>query len=403
MLRKNNNAALGFIFVTVLIDVISIGLIFPVMPDLIEELTGKGVSDAARYGGWLTFVYSIMQFVFAPLFGNLSDRYGRRPVLLLSLLGFGLDNVFMAFAPSIGWLFVGRTLAGITGASYTVASAYVADISEPEKRAQNFGIISAAFGVGFIIGPVIGGLIGEFGTHAPFLVAAAFSLLNLLYGYFVLPESLKPENRRPFEWKRANPVGSFSHLKRFPLVAGLILALLFCNIAGHSMESVWSFFTIEKFKWSKAEIGYSLGFIGLAFGLVQTLLTRWLLPRIGDKTAVVAGLTLYTVSFVLFAVSNRAWMMYAFMIPHALGAISNPAIQGLLSNQIPDNEQGELQGGLTSLMSAAAIIGPPIMTSLFATFSDTSGWYFPGAPFLFAAFLMLISVLLSVRNFKRNG
>ncbi|MFC6099897.1 TCR/Tet family MFS transporter [Olivibacter domesticus] len=402
-MKSTSKAAFAFIFITVLIDITGIGLIYPVLPKLISSLIHADISTAAEYGGWLTFAYAIMQFTCAPIMGNLSDRYGRRPILLLSLLGFGLDCLLMAFAPTIMWLFIGRIIAGAMGASYTVASAYIADISSPEKRAQNFGLISAAFGIGFIIGPVIGGLLGKYGTHAPFLVAALLSFLNLLYGFFVLPESLQKEKRRSFQWSRANPVGSFKHLSKFPAVAGLILALLLINIAGHSIESIWSFFTIEKFNWDEQQIGYSLGFMGIAFASVQAGLTRILLPKLGEKRAIIIGLTLYTFSLTLFAFASQSWMMYAFLVPYALGAISNPALQGFLSNQIPDNEQGELQGGLTSLMSVGAIIGPPIMTFLFARFAGEHAiTNFPGAPFFFAALLMLLSLLIVFRSFKKG-
>jgi len=402
-MKSTSRAAFAFIFITVLIDITGIGLIYPVLPKLISGLIHADISTAAEYGGWLTFAYAIMQFTCAPIMGNLSDRYGRRPILLLSLLGFGLDCLLMAFAPTIMWLFIGRIIAGAMGASYTVASAYIADISSPEKRAQNFGLISAAFGIGFIIGPVIGGLLGKYGTHAPFLVAALLSFLNLLYGFFVLPESLQKEKRRGFQWSRANPVGSFKHLSKFPAVAGLILALLLINIAGHSIESIWSFFTIEKFDWDEQQIGYSLGFMGVAFASVQAGLTRVLLPKIGEKRAIIIGLMLYTFSLTLFAFASQSWMMYAFLVPYALGAISNLALQGFMSNQIPDNEQGELQGGLTSLMSVGAIIGPPIMTFLFARFAGQHAIInFPGAPFFFSALLMLLSLLIVFRSFKKG-
>ncbi|MCL4640832.1 MULTISPECIES: TCR/Tet family MFS transporter [Olivibacter] len=402
-MKSTSRAAFAFIFITVLIDITGIGLIYPVLPKLISNLIHADISIAAEYGGWLTFAYAMMQFICAPIMGNLSDRYGRRPILLLSLFGFGMDCLLMAFAPTIWWLFLGRIIAGAMGASYTVASAYIADISSPEKRAQNFGLISAAFGVGFIIGPVIGGLLGKYGTHAPFLVAGLLSFLNLLYGFFVLPESLKKENQRPFDWSRANPIGSFKHLSKFPAVAGLILSLLLINIAGHSMESIWSFFTIEKFKWNEQEIGYSLGFMGVAFAAVQAGLTRILLPKLGEKRAIVIGIMLYTISLTLFAFASQSWMMYAFLIPYALGAIANPALQGFLSNQIPDNEQGELQGGLTSLMSMGAIIGPPIMTFLFARFAGANApIYFPGAPFSFAALLMFASLLLVFKSLRKG-
>jgi len=261
---KNRKAAIGFIFITLLIDITGLGLIIPVMPKLIEELLHTSdISKASQYAGWLTFAYAITQFVFAPVLGNLSDKYGRRPVLLFSLLGFGIDYLFLSFAPTIGWLFLGRIIAGITGASFTTASAYIADISTNENRAQNFGMIGAAFGLGFILGPMIGGLLGELGPRVPFFVAAGLALLNCAYGYFVLPESLDKEHRRAFEWRRANPLGSLLQLKKYPAVSGLIISMILIYIAGHSVQSIWSFFNIERFNWSPKMIGISLGIVGL--------------------------------------------------------------------------------------------------------------------------------------------
>src|SRR3954469_15405315 len=256
-------AAISFIFVTLLIDVIGFGIIIPVFPKLIEQLIHGGISDASRWGGWLTFAYAFMQFLFAPVLGNLSDKYGRRPVLLFSLAGFGCNYILLSLAPTIGWLFLGRVIAGITGASFTTATAYIADISTNENRAQNFGMIGAAFGLGFIIGPVIGGVLGQYGARLPFVVAAVLALLNVLYGYFILPESLSKENRRAFSWKRANPLGSLLQLRKYPSLGGLIGALVLVYIAAHAVQSTWTFINIEKFQWSESMIGYSLGMVGL--------------------------------------------------------------------------------------------------------------------------------------------
>lgn len=391
----NRKAAIGFIFITLLIDVTGFGLIIPVMPQLIEHLLdNNNISIASQYGGWLTFSYAFMQFMFAPVLGNLSDKYGRRPVLLFSLFGFGIDYLFLSFAPTIGWLFVGRLIAGVTGASFTTASAYIADISTPENRAQNFGMIGAAFGLGFIIGPMIGGLLGEMGPRVPFFAAAGLALTNWLYGYFVLPESLSKDHRRQFSWRRANPLGSLLQLKKYPAVGGLIVSLVLVYLAAHAVQSNWSFFNIEKFKWSPKMIGISLGVVGLLVGAVQGGLVRIVNPKIGNEKSVYIGLGLYAFGLLLFAFASESWMMFLFLIPYCLGGIAGPALQSIISGHVPPNEQGELQGALTSLMSATSIIGPPLMTNLFAYFTSPGApVYFPGVSFLLGSLFMIISAL----------
>ena len=398
----NRKAAIGFIFVTLLIDVTGLGLIIPVVPKLIEDLLHTtNISKVALFGGLLTFSYAIMQFLFAPVLGNLSDKYGRRPVLLFSLLGFGLDYLLLAFAPSIGWLFVGRIIAGITGASMTTASAYIADISTPETRAQNFGMIGAAFGLGFIVGPMIGGLLGEMGPRIPFLVAAGLALLNAAYGYFVLPESLDANNRRAFEWKRANPISSLKNLSRFPAVAGLIVSFFLIYIASHAVQSNWSYFNIEKFKWTPKMIGISLAVVGVLVSLVQGVLVRFVNPKIGNEKSVYVGLGLYTIGLILFGLASQSWMMFAFLIPYCLGGISGPGLQAIISGSVPANEQGELQGSLTSIISITSIVGPLVMSNLFAFFTGPiAPFYFPGAPFMLAAVLMLLSCFFAYKALR---
>jgi DHA1 family tetracycline resistance protein-like MFS transporter len=401
--QPKRKAALSFIFITLLIDVIGLAIIIPVFPKLIEKLIHGNISEASRISGLLLVAYSVMQFLFSPFIGNLSDKYGRRPVLLFSLLGFGVDYLFLAFAPSIGWLFVGRVIAGITGASFTTASAYIADVSEPEKRAQNFGMIGVAFGLGFIIGPVIGGVLGKMDTHYPFYAAAALALLNAAYGFFILPESLDKEHRRDFDIRRANPLGSLMQLKKYPQVIGLAVCLFIIYFAGHAVQSVWTYYTIQKFKWSEDVVGYSLGFIGLTIAAVQGGLIRIAIPKLGQQKSIWIGLVLYAVGMLLFGLANQSWMMFAFMIPYALGGIAGPALQGLMTNEVPANEQGELQGGLTSLMSLSSIFGPWFMTYVFYYFTKTSApVYLPGAPYFIAAALMLLSAVLAVRSFKKN-
>ena len=395
-MAKSTKAAIGFIFITLLIDVTGFGLIIPVFPKLIEQLIHGGISEASKYGGWLTFAYAFMQFLFAPVLGNLSDKYGRRPVLLFSLAGFGIDYILLSIAPTIGWLFLGRIIAGITGASFTTATAYIADISTDENRAQNFGMIGAAFGLGFIIGPVIGGVLGQYGARLPFVVAAVLALLNALYGYFVLPESLGKHNRRRFSWKRANPLGSLIQLKKYPSMGGLIGALVLVYIAAHAVQSTWTFINIEKFQWTEAMIGYSLGMVGLLVAIVQGGLMRFINPLLGNEKSVYVGLTLYALGLLLFAFASSTWMMFVFLIPYCLGGIAGPALQSIISGQVPSNEQGELQGALTSLMSLTSIVGPLVMTYLFAYFTKNNApVHFAGAPFLLGAVLMLVSAVIS--------
>ena len=394
-------AALGFIFVTMLIDVTGIGIIIPVVPKLITELIHGSMSDASRYGGWLMFTYSVMQFICSPVMGNLSDHYGRRPVLLASLFGLGIDYIFLAFSPTIGWLFVGRLLAGIFGASFTTAGAYIADVSPPEKRAQNFGLIGVAFGLGFIIGPLVGGVLGQYGSRVPFYAAAGLSLLNWVYGFFVVPESLKKENRRAFKWKRANPAGSLKQLKKYPLVAGLLESLILIYIAGYAVQSTWTYFTMERFNWDSAMVGYSFAVVGFLVAVVQGGLIRVIIPKLGQKRSVYVGLSMFGIGFLLFAFATKSWMMFAFLVPYSLGGIAGPALQGIISSQVPANEQGELQGALTSLMSMTAIIGPPAMTNLFAYFTGSNApIYFPGVPFLAGAVLTIFSLMFAARALR---
>ncbi|MDF2430862.1 MAG: transporter, family, tetracycline resistance protein, partial [Mucilaginibacter sp.] len=394
-------AALGFIFATLLIDVMGLAIIIPVLPKLIEHLIHGNISRASSYAGWLTAAYASMQFLFSPLIGNLSDRFGRRPVLLFSLLGFGIDYLFLAFAPSIGWLFIGRIIAGITGASFTTASAYIADISAPEKRAANFGLIGVAFGLGFIIGPVIGGILGRYNVQYPFLAAAGLAFLNVIYGYFVLPESLAKENRRPLNLKRANPVGSLIQLSKYKEVIGLALSLFLVYFAAQAVQSIWTFYTIGKFNWNEAMVGYSLGMVGLMIALVQGGLIRIILPKLGQKRSIWIGLLLYSVGLLLFAFASKGWMMFAILAPYCLGGIAGPALQGYMSSNVPANAQGELQGGLTSLMSLSSIFGPLLMTWSFYYFTRPDApFQFPGAPFVIGSVLMLLSTLLAVRSFR---
>lgn len=405
MKKNKKSAAVGFIFITLLIDITGWGIVIPVVPKLIQELIGStDLSVAAQYGGWLSFAYAGMQFIFASVLGGLSDRFGRRPIILFSLLGFSINFFIQAIAPTIFWLFVGRLFSGVTGASITTASAYIADVSTDEDRAKNFGMIGAAFGVGFIIGPVIGGILGQYGARVPFFAASALCLVNFLYGYFVLPESLNKESRRPFNWRRANPVGSLMQLRKYPEILGLIAALVFVYIAGHAVQTNWTFFTMFQFNWTEKIVGISLGVSGFMAALVQGYLIRFIQPKLGNQKSIFYGLLLYATGMVLFAFASESWMMFAFLIPYGLGGIAGPALQSVISSQVPKNEQGELQGALASLVSLTAIIGPPMMTNVFYYFThDSAPFIFPGAPFFLGFVLMSISVVIVYFVFKKRS
>ena len=388
-LRTAGRGAFVFIFVAVLVDSIGFGIILPVLPRLIMQLTGVSVDRAAVYGGWLSFVYALLQFFCAPVLGNLSDRFGRRPVLLFALLALGCDYLIMGCAPVISWLFVGRMVAGMAGASFTPAYAYVADITAPARRAQNFGLMGAAFGVGFIVGPAIGGLLGGLGPRAPFFTAGAIALANTAFGYFALPESLPRESRRPFHWARANPLGTLLQILKFPLVSWLLGALLLWQLAHQVLPSTWAFYTISKFHWSSAEVGYSLAFVGLVMAVAQGVLTRVLIPWIGgERRAAAAGMAAALIAYIGYAFVTQGWMMYLVSLTTFLFALTYPSINALASQQIPANAQGELQGAVAGLYSLSSIIGPPLMTQVFGHFSARSARvYFPGAAFLTAALL----------------
>jgi DHA1 family tetracycline resistance protein-like MFS transporter len=393
--KPKTNKALPFIFITILIDTMGLGIIIPVMPVLIQELTGEGLASAAIYGGWLLFVYALMQFFFAPVLGNLSDKFGRRPVLLLSLFVFSIDYFVMAYSQTIVWLFAARMVAGAAGATGATANAYIADITPEKDRAQNFGLIGAAWGLGFILGPVIGGFIGEYGTRMPFFAAVALALSNMVYGYFVLPETLSKENRRPFQMKRANPVGALLQLRQYPLVFSLLLVIFVLQVAHDANPSVWTYYTIEKFNWSPREIGYSLGFVGLLIAVIQGGLIRIVIPKIGERNSVYLGLTLMATGFAGIAVAVSGTMLYFFLLPFAMGGLAMPAVRSIMSSQIPANAQGELQGAISSTISFTAIISPLIMTGLFGYFSSSDSIiYFPGAPFLTAGILVIFGLMI---------
>jgi len=388
MRRAPGPHALVFIAITVLLDIISFGLILPVLPALLVELTGESVSQAAIRGGWLSFVYAVMQFLFAPLLGNVSDRFGRRGVLLFAVAALGIDFLVMGFAPTFAWLFVGRLISGIAGASFTPAYAYVADISPPERRAQSFGLLSAAFGVGFILGPALGGLLGGFGSRTPFFVAAGLSLTNFVYGLFVLPESLPQERRRPFDLKRANPLGTLLQMRRHPMLLSLLGALFLWMLGHQVMPTTWAFYTKLRFGWSTATIGASLALAGAVMALSQATLMRLLVPRLGERRVALTGIVVAGIGYVGYGLATAGWMMFAWLFTWLFGALVMPTTNAFMSHRVAEDAQGELQGAVACLYSLSSIIGPPLMTQTFGRFSAPSASvYLPGAAFLLAALL----------------
>ena len=391
MPRAQDRNSTIFVFMTVTLDSVGIGIIMPVMPDLMQELSGLSVGGAAIWGGYLAFSYALAQFLFSPTLGNLSDRFGRRPVLLISLLTMAIDYLIMALAPTLWVLFLGRVLAGVSGATYSTANAYIADVTPKDKRAGAFGLLGAAFGVGFILGPAIGGLMGEFGTRAPFYAAAAVAALNFAFGWWVFPESLPLEKRRGFEWRRANPLGAFRQLRQVPMVAWLVAAYFLFGLSHHVYPSVWSYFTTAKFDWTEAEIGLSLAAVGLCFAVVQGGLIKPILKRLGEIRTAVMGIVLSAIGMLAFAVATEPWMIYALIPLTAVGAVATPALTGLMANRVPDDAQGELQGVLGSCSAVVVILSPLAMTQLFGAFTrEDAGIYFPGAPFVAGAFLMAL-------------
>jgi MFS transporter, DHA1 family, tetracycline resistance protein len=399
---RTGSSAFVFVFIAVLVDSIGFGIILPVLPSLIMTLAHVNVAQAAEFGGWLAFAYALMQFFCAPVLGNLSDRFGRRPVLLFALLALGVDYLIMGSAPVVSWLFVGRIVAGMAGASFTPAYAYIADITPPEKRAQSFGLMGAAFGIGFILGPAIGGMLGIFGPRAPFFTAGAIALANTAFGFFALPESLPIESRRPFEWRRANPLGTLIQIRSHPVVLWLIGAVFLWQLGHQVLPSIWAFYTISKFQWTSAQVGYSLAFVGLVMAFAQGVLTRSLIPRLGgERPAAAVGMAFAILAYVGYAFATQGWMMYVVSASSMFFAMTYPSLNALMSQQIPHDAQGELQGAVASVYSLSAILGPPLMTQVFGLFSRTAARiYFPGAPFLAAALLTLASAALFARAMR---
>ena len=415
--KQPGGNALAFIFITVLINMTGFGVIMPVMPDLIMDVTGEGRAFAARWGGVLSTVYAVMQFIMSPIIGALSDRYGRRPVILGSLGAYSLDFLLLAVAPNLALLLLARVLAGAFAATFTTANAYIADISPPEKRAANFGLMGAAFGLGFIVGPLIGGLVGDmYGPRAPFYVVAALGAANLVYGFFFLPETLAAENRRAFDWRRANALGSFIHFRQYPMILPIAVTLFLYQLGHWTFPSVWAYYAGEKFSWTPSDIAYSLAAVGLAAAIVQGGLTRVVIPRIGERAAAFCGIGVSILIMPAYAFADQGWMIYAIVPIGALSGFTLPSLQGIMSRTLPANAQGELQGAVASVNGLSMIIGPFVMTQTFAAFAapgepvsvgplvlleNGAPVYFPGAPFMLAGVLTTMAFLVLTNAVRR--
>ena len=396
-----SHATLFFVAFIVFIDMVGIGLIIPVMPALLESMTGAGEDETAAIGGWLLFAYAIMQFIFAPIVGGISDRYGRRPILLVMLFLLGIDYIIMALAPDLWWLFAGRLLSGIMGASWTAANSCVADIAKPEERGKYFGILGGAGASGFIFGPALGGLLGEISVRLPFITAAGLAIVGSVIGYFILRETLPQDRRRSFDWSRANPLGTLIQMAKTPVVMGFIGVIFLMQFASQSTFSVWAYFNRFQWGWSEMELGLSVAFYGLLLAVVQGVLTGKVIERIGAKRTSVLGLIIGMPSFALFAFAGAPWVMIVGILIGSLSGMSFPAMQQMMSERISEDSQGELQGAIASAISVTSIFGPVVMTSIFGHFADDEGYFFPGAPFALSAMIGLTAILLLVWNLRR--
>lgn len=395
MHMPQNRLPVFFILITLVIDAMGIGLIMPVMPDLLREVAGTDLAGAAIWGGVMTFSFAVMQFLFGPTLGGLSDRFGRRPVLLVSLFVMAVDYLVMGLAGVIWLILIARIVGGITAATQSTAYAYIADISSPSEKAANFGLAGAAFGVGFVLGPLIGGVLGGYGTHAPFYAAALLALANMIFGYFVVKETVTADMRRPFDWRRSNPFGAITQMRKLPGVMRLIILIFFYEFAFIVYPVVWAYFTTAKFGWESHMIGMSLASFGVSMFVVQGFLIRPLMRILDERTLVLLGLGFSVMSFAIMAfLTNGMWALILTPIS-ALGAVVNPALQSLMSQSVDRNAQGELQGVSSSARALAMILSPLVMTQIFAYFtaSDTP-FYLPGAPFLLSLALMTTCIIV---------
>jgi len=401
--QGGRRAALVFIFITIVLDMLALGLIIPVLPGLIEDFLGGDTAGAAKVYGVFGTVWALMQFFSMPIAGSLSDRFGRRPVVLLSNLGLGLDYVLMAMAPNLAWLFVGRVISGITAASVSTGMAYVADVTPPEKRSGAFGMLGVAFGIGFVFGPAIGGVLGSVDPRLPFWVAAGLSLANAAYGYFVLPESLPPQKRRPFEWQRSNPLGSLRLLRSHPELTGLAGVVFLNNLAHAALPATFVLYAGYRYGWDARTVGLTLGLIGICSAVVQGTLVAPLVRRFGERRILIAGLLLGALGFAMYGVAPTGTLFVAAVPVVALWGLASPAAQALMSRRIGPSEQGQLQGANGSVMGIATMIGPAMFAATFAYFIGAgAGVHLPGAAYLLAATLLLMGAVLAARVTARS-
>jgi len=415
---NRRQAAIAFILVTLFIDILGIGIIVPVLPELVKEFVGVEEVDAAasegtaeqqtfsragQFVGVIGASYALMQFLFAPIMGALSDRFGRRPIILISLFGLGIDFLIQGFAPNIWWLFIGRLLAGVMGANFTTANAYIADVSTDETRARNFGFVGMMFGLGFTIGQALGGLLGGIHLRLPFFVAAGLALVNWLYGFFVLPESLPPEKRSRFQLVHTNPFGTIRQLRAYPMVAGLAAVFVCKSLAQRGLENVWVLYTGFRYGWTETINGWALCLVGIMAVVVQGGMVRPIVKRFGERRTVVFGSIISMFAFLGYALADEGWMIPLIIIFGALGGVAGPAIQTLVTSRVEETEQGKIQGALTSLTSLTNIFAPILFnTMLFSYFiSEAAPTKLPGAPFFFGAVLLSLSVFIALKGFKR--
>ena len=396
-------AALAFIFVTVVLDILALGIVIPVLPHLVEDFLGGDTAGAARVYGLFGTVWALMQFVSMPVLGALSDRFGRRRVILLSNLGLGLDYILMALAPNLAWLFVGRVISGITAASISTGMAYIADVTPPEQRAASYGKVGMAFGLGFVLGPALGGILGGVDPRLPFWVAAAFSLANALYGLFVLPESLAPEKRRAFEWRRANPLGSLRLLRSHPELSGLAVVMFLSNLAHAALPATFVLYAAYRYGWSERDVGFVLASVGICSAIVQGAVVGTAVRRLGERRVLLTGLACGAIGFFCYGLAPTGALFVAAVPVVALWGLASPAAQGLMTRHIGPTEQGALQGAAGSIMGVATMIGPVLFAGTFAYFIGAGArWHVPGAAFMLAALLLAAGAVVAARTTARH-